>query len=53
MQLTSVVVKWNETLNGYNQWLSIDSKVVSELHIGSLDLNKCCLDIFVNTVVSM
>lgn len=26
-------VKWNETLGGYNQWLYIKGKLVSELHI--------------------
>ncbi|KAF2667294.1 hypothetical protein BT63DRAFT_456597 [Microthyrium microscopicum] len=27
--------KWNETLGGYNQWLSIKGKVVSELHMAT------------------
>jgi hypothetical protein len=32
--LIAIVVQWNATLNGYDQWLSIKGKMVSELHIG-------------------
>jgi hypothetical protein len=31
--------KWNETLQGYNQWLYLKGKLVSELHIG---MNAFC-----------
>ena len=34
--LTFFAVKWNDALGGYDQWLYIKDKVVSELHIGMI-----------------
>jgi len=34
-QALNIKLKWNETLNGYDQWLYIEGKVMSEMHIAT------------------